>query len=267
MWFFATFEEQLQPKHPLYLLANAIDWKTFEKAFSPLYSSENGAPAKPIRRMAELLILKHIRNLSEQQRFNRSNRQQKLARKANRKIKTIAGRLVRELERKLLADSLTKHFSSLPLFKKVLFQKRHESNKIYSLHEPQTQYISKGKAHKKYKFGNKVSLMQTKNSGVIVGVLSMEKNDYDGHTIEPALQQYQRLHQWEPKKAIVDLGYRRINKIGATEIITPNKKGQTSYEKTQLRNAHRRHSAIEAGISHLKNYYRLGRNFYRYTAG
>ena len=110
--------------------------------------------------------------------------------------------------------------------------------------------------------------MQTQNSGVIVGVrLRRRKNDYDGHTLEPALQQYQRFYKREPKKAIVDLGYRGINKIGETEIITPNKKGQTSYEKTQLRNAHRRRSAIEAGISHLKNYYRLGRNFYRNVAG
>ena len=41
MGFFATFEEQLQLKHSLYILANAIDWKTFEGAFSPLYSSAN----------------------------------------------------------------------------------------------------------------------------------------------------------------------------------------------------------------------------------
>ena len=174
---------------------------------------------------------------------------------------------MRELERKLPADILIKYSSSLQLFKKVFLQKRQDSNKIYSLHEPQTQCISKGKAHKKYEVGNKVSLMQTKNSGVIVGALSMEKNDYDGHTLEPALQQYQQFYKREPKKAIVDLGYRGINKIGEPELITPNKKGHTGYEKTQLRNTHRRRSAIEAGISHLKNYYRLGRNFYRYTAG
>ena len=208
-----------------------------------------------------------VKKLRYQQRFNRSKRQQKLARKANRKIKTIAGRLVREWERKLTAEALTKHSTSLQLFKRVLAQKRHDTDKIYSLHEPHVECISKGKAHKKYEFGNKVSVMLAKNSGVIVGALSLEKNDYDGHTLEPALEQYKRFHHREPKRAIGDLGYRGISRIGETEIITPAKKGQTRYEKIQLRNAHRRRSAIEAGISHLKNYYRLGRNFYRYGAG
>lgn len=381
--FFTTFEEQLSHQHPLYLLANTIDWNVFDKAFTPLYCSDNGAPAKPIRRMVGLLMLKHIRNLSDesvveqweenlyyqyfcgehyaaqgkpcdaselvhfrhrigkegmelifresvringkdgneptvcvdttvqeknitfptddklyrkiitkcvaiaekehvelrqsytrtvrklryQQRFRRSVKHQSLARKADRKIKTIAGRLVRELERKLTADALAHHSVSLQLFQRVLAQKRHDKHKIYSLHEPHVECIAKGKVHKQYEFGNKVSVMLTKNSGVIVGALSIENNDYDGHTLAPALEQYQRFHHREPQKAIVDLGYRGIDRIGATEIITPKKKGQTRYEKTQLRNAHRRRSAIEANISHLKNYYRLGRNFYRYITG
>jgi IS5 family transposase len=381
--FFTTFEEQLRHQHPLYRLAHTIDWSVFEKAFTPLYCSDNGAPAKPIRRMVGLLLLKHIRNLSDervveqweenlyyqyfcgeryaaqgtpcdaselvhfrrrigkagmelifresvhingkdsteptvcvdttvqeknitfptddklykkiiakcvaiarqehvelrqsytrtmrklryQQRFRRRKTHQSLARKADRKIKTIAGRLVRELERKLPADALARHSVSLQLFQRVLAQHRHDKNKIYSLHEPHVACIAKGKAHKQYEFGNKVSVMLTKNSGVIVGALSVESNAYDGHTLAPALEQYQRLHQREVQQAIVDLGYRGMDTIGRTEIITPKKKGQTGYEKTQLRHAHRRRSAIEANISHLKNYYRLGRNFYRAIAG
>jgi IS5 family transposase len=60
--FYSTFEEQLNHKHPLYILANRIDWQKFEDAFSRLYSQE-GRPAKPIRLMVALLILKHIRNI------------------------------------------------------------------------------------------------------------------------------------------------------------------------------------------------------------
>ena len=84
--------------------------------------------------------------------------------------------MVRELERKLPAGV---HADQLALFKKALAQKRNDTNKIYSLHEPHVQCISKGKEHKKYEFGSKVSIITTKKSGVIIGALNIEKNDYD----------------------------------------------------------------------------------------
>lgn len=65
-----TFEEQLTHKHPLYILANKIDWEKFEsedkKEFKKHYNDKIGRPAKPIRLMTGLLILKHIRNLSDE---------------------------------------------------------------------------------------------------------------------------------------------------------------------------------------------------------
>ena len=63
--FYSTFEEQLSHSHPLYILANQINWNIFEEAFAKLYSQE-GRPAKPIRLMVSLIILKHIRNISEE---------------------------------------------------------------------------------------------------------------------------------------------------------------------------------------------------------
>ena len=63
---FSTLTDQLDSKHPLYLLANAIDWNIFEAAFSRYYSSTMGKPAKPIRLMVALLILKQLRNLSDE---------------------------------------------------------------------------------------------------------------------------------------------------------------------------------------------------------
>lgn len=63
--FYSTFEEQLSHQHPLYILANKIDWNIFEEAFAKLYSDE-GRPAKPIRLMVSLLILKHLRNISDE---------------------------------------------------------------------------------------------------------------------------------------------------------------------------------------------------------
>ena len=381
--FYTTFEEQLNHHHPLYILANTIQWNVFDEKFGKHYSPDQGTPAKPIRRMVGLILLKHPRNLSDesiveqwaensyyqyfcgetsfaggkpcdaselvhfrhrigqegtelifqesvrvngkdaeettvcvdtsvqeknitfptddklykriirgcreiaeeegvelrqsyertvkrlsyQQRFKRSEKQQKKARKASKKIKTIAGRLVREIERKLPVSALERHSASLALFKKVLAQQRYDKHKIYSVHEPSVECIGKGKEHKKYEFGNKVSLMITRTTGVIVGALSLENNDYDGHTLEPALAQYKRFYNREPKKAITDLGYKGVTTVGATEIVTPMKKGKTPSEKYALRKDHRRRSAIEACFSHLKHSFRLGRNFYRAVVG
>ena len=64
--FFFTLEDTLDQKHPLYILSNRVNWKMFEKEFSPLYCEDNGRPAKPIRLMVGLLILKHIRNISDE---------------------------------------------------------------------------------------------------------------------------------------------------------------------------------------------------------
>lgn len=63
---FFDLESQLNQKHPLYLLANKIDWNVFEEAFKGLYCANNGRPAKPIRRMVGLMILKHVRNVSDE---------------------------------------------------------------------------------------------------------------------------------------------------------------------------------------------------------
>jgi IS5 family transposase len=76
----------------------------------------------------------------------------------------------------------------LAFYHKVLEQNRNSKNKIYSLHEPQVQCISKGKEHKKYEFGNKVSILYTQTTGVIVEALAF-KNEYDGHTLPDALSQ------------------------------------------------------------------------------
>jgi IS5 family transposase len=380
MSFLSTFEEQLNHKHPLYILSNQINWKKFDDAFKKHYSEKMGAPAKPIRLMVGLLILKHLRNLSDEsvveqwaenayyqyfsgekyfaaalpcvptelvefrkrigedgvelifqesirvngkdareeeavtdttvqeknitfptdsklhkkiidrcrdiaekenlelrqsytrvvkkfsldQRFRHHPKNQGKARKADRKIKTIAGRLVRELERILPAESLSKYFSSLEIFKKVLLQKRNDTQKIYSLHEPHTQCISKGKEHKKYEFGTKVSITTTKKSGVIIGALNIPKNDYDAHTLEPALRQQQRLTGHILKNNFSDRGYRGVKNVLGTNIIIPdNKKSATQYQKEKLRQGFRRRAAIEPKIGHLKSDHRLSRNFYK----
>lgn len=63
---FNALADQLDQKHPLYLLANKINWSMFEDSFKKHYSEKMGKPAKPIRLMVSLLILKYGRNLSDE---------------------------------------------------------------------------------------------------------------------------------------------------------------------------------------------------------
>lgn len=89
-----------------------------------------------------------LKKLSREQRFRNHPKNRTKASRADNKIKTIAGRLVRELERNL--PPMLKYQTTLELFKQVLAQTRYSKNKIYSLHEPEVCCISKGKEHKKY---------------------------------------------------------------------------------------------------------------------
>ena len=109
----------------------------------------------------------------------------------------------------------------MELFERVLLQKRYDSKKIYSLHEPDVACISKGKEHKKYEFGNKVSITVTQTTGVITGALSFSSNPYDGHTLPDVLDQYQKLTGLRAKEATADRGYRGKKEIDGTKINIP----------------------------------------------
>ena len=206
-----------------------------------------------------------LKQLARDQRFRNHPKNKKKAQKADKKLKTIAGRLVRELERNLAPNS--KHQTELELFKKILMQEKNSKDKIYSIHEPEVCCISKGKEHKKYEFGNKASFVTT-DTGVIVGALSF-RNEYDGHTLEKVLEQVKNLIGRTPAKAKVDRGYRGKKQIGETEILIPSppKKDLTYYQRKKISQAHQKRASIEPIIGHLKTDHRLNRNFYKHVLG
>lgn len=193
-------------------------------------------------------------------------KRRKKASAAKRKLKTIAGRLVRELERKLPEDDYTKE---LELYKKVLAQEQNSKNKIYSLHEPEVYCMSKGKAHKKYEYGCKASVVLTQNTGIIVGAMTFKTNVYDGHTLPKVLEQVERLTHKAPKTATVDRGYKGKQIINDTQILIPKPplKKDNNYQKRKKRKHHRRRAAIEPIISHLKHDHRAERNFLKGQIG
>ena len=104
---------------------------------------------------------------------------------------------------------------------------------------------------------------------MIIGAINIEKNVHDSKTLEPALEQQQRLTGIILKNNFVDRGYRGVKEILGTKIIIPDAPGKqrTPYEKQKLRKGFKRRAAIEPKIGHLKQDHRLSRNFYKGVKG
>ena len=114
-----------------------------------------------------------------------------------------------------------------------MFQQKYDKEKIYSLHELYVECIAKGKAHKRYEFGTKVSIAKTRDSGVILGALALTGNPYDGHTIDVVLKQLKRITGTRPDILIFDRGYRGEKNFGKTQFLTPSRPdtNDTEYKK------------------------------------
>lgn len=379
--FLPNLRDFINPKHELFLLAEAINWEEFEREFASLYS-KTGQPAKPIRLMVGLLILKQVSNLADetvveewvsnpyfqyfcgetlfQWKFpcdpsdlvhfrhrigqsgvekilgmsillhgvgvlseaisidttvqpknmtyptdtklavriikkcrkmakvakvkvrqsytfvakellleanSKSWKRAKERASARRKIKTIAGRLTREMRRKLGFDISGKQHGTLEIFERVLSQKREDKNKIYSLHALEVACIAKGKEHKKYEFGSKVSFATAQKSNVILSAVNFKGNPNDNKTLEKTLEQIERVTGTKPEVAYVDRGY-KTQEIRGTKIQAPsNGRGKTNHEKLQLRNSFRRRAAIEPIIGHAKSDYGMDRNYLKGEVG
>lgn len=206
-----------------------------------------------------------LKALSRDQRFRNHPKNNKKALKVDKKVRTIAGRLVREFERNLGDNSSYKE--QLALFTKVLQQKKKDKNKIYSLHEPDVECMSKGKEHKKYEFGNKVSVIRSID-GLIIGALSFRK-EHDVRTLGPALEQVKRLTNRNITTLACDRAYRGLKQYDKTQIVIPGvpRANDSRYERSKKSKLFRKRAGIEPVIGHLKSDFRLDRNFYKGIKG
>ena len=139
-------------------------------------------------------------------------------------------------------------------------QRPKDKNKLYALHAPEAECISKGKARQPYEFGVKVSLAVTHEQGLMVGARSFPGNPYDGHTLAAQIEQTNTLLEdlgVKPTTAIVDLGYRGVDKdLAPVQVIHRGKfKSLTPVQKSWLR----RRQAIEPLIGHTKADHRMDR--------
>ena len=186
-------------------------------------------------------------------------RQFKRMRKALRRLKGYTGRVLRDIERQLgkvpEGALRARLVEMIALVNRLLAQKPKDKKKLYSLHEPAVDCISKGKAHKRYEFGTKVSVATTNRGGFVVGMRALSGNPYDGHTLAEALEQVENLTDQKPEFAFVDRGYRGHGVENVKVFLSGARRGVTRTIAKLLR----RRSAIEPMIGHMKNDGRLTR--------
>ena len=188
-------------------------------------------------------------------------------RKALKRVKGYTGRAMRDLRRQLQDipedDLRGRIIAKLALVSQLLHQQPKGADKIYALHEPEVDCISKGKARVRYEFGCKVSVATTLDEGFVVGMRSFPGNPYDGHTLRPALEQVAILTEQRPDLAVVDRGYRGHGEDRTRVLISGTRRGLTPKLIADLR----RRSAIEAEIGHMKTYGSLSRCPLKGTVG
>jgi len=384
--FRSRLDQILNRRHPLFRLADSIDWTVFEKEFGPLYVEKMGRPGLPIRLLVGLHYLKHAYNVSDetvvdqfvengywqyfcgfeyfqhqfplnptslvkwrkrigpkgmekllqvtietakgkeyvteehlervnidttvqekaiafptdarlyhkarrilvrqakragidlrqsyerlgkrafimQGRYNHA-RQAKRARREQKKLWLYLGRVIRDIERKC-REPEGALATMLERAKRIFHQKRNDTNKLYSMQAPEVECIAKGKAHKKYEFGCKVSLVSTSKDNWIVGVQALHGNPYDGHTLKDALLQAEQLTGWRPEHAYCDKGYRGEPAIiEKTRVHLANKRKKSM--KPREWRWFKRRSAIEPIIGHVKSDHRMNRNYLKGETG
>lgn len=155
--------------------------------------------------------------LMQQGRYSHA-RQYKRARKATKRLKTMLGCVTRDMLRKI-NDPDEELKTLLNMADRLLKQKKDDKNKLYSIHAPETECISKGKVHKRYEFGCKVGMATTSRDNWIIGIGAIHDNPYDGHTLSTSLEHVERFTGWSAKEAFVDLGYRGHTYQGDTRSI------------------------------------------------
>ena len=198
-------------------------------------------------------------------------KQMKRARKAMKKLKVILGRVMRDVERKIQSSAdklaLTKIFAQkLNQAKRLLAQQKSDKKKLYSLHEPDVDCISKGKARVRYEFGCKVSLTTTHKQGLVMAAQAIAGNPYDGHTLKSAIEESQdncnKFANIKIKSAFVDKGYKGhgINQQQSNiNIFISGQKRHNGKKLTKsIKQQLKRRSAIEPAIGHMKQDGRLG---------
>jgi IS5 family transposase len=200
--------------------------------------------------------------LAQQSRYAHA-KQMKRSKKCIKKLRTFLGRVIRDINRNC-PDPDHELEQLLDISTRIHDQQRNDKNKVYSVHASEVECISKGKAHKRYEFGCKVSLAATSKGGWFVGAMAVHGNPYDGHTLSDTIEQVERVAR-TPEHVFVDMGYRGHDYQGDIQVhVDKRRRGRTA---RSLWRWMKRRAAIEPGIGHLKREHRMDRNRLEGTDG
>jgi transposase, IS5 family len=256
----------VQPKNVMF----PTDARLLNRAREILVRLAKGAGIKlrqSYGRVGKFALIKHQRYAHAKQ-FKRANR-------ALRTLRTYLGRVIRDIARKLEGNVDLLHEIALDrmlaLARRVLDQKqRQRGPKVYSLHAPEVECIGKGKAHRPYEFGVKVSVATTlahaKGGQFVTHVKALPGNPYDGHTLKTVIRDMEALVGNTIERLLADKGYRGHNAPPDYKFrvfISGQKRRVTPKIKRELR----RRSAVEPVIGHLKSEHRMGRNYLWHREG
>ncbi len=191
-------------------------------------------------------------------------RQFKRARSCTRKLRTYLGRVIRDIERK------SKYFDGelstmLKRAKRIHQQRRTDKHKLYSLDAPEVSCIAKGKAHKRFEFGSKISITTSNRGNWILGVHRVNGNRHDSKTLAACIKQTERITGVRCVDIFADKGYRGSNYKGNAAVYIAGTSNKDLPRSLRLRK--KRRSAVEPKIGHLKSDNRLGRNYLRHKTG
>jgi IS5 family transposase len=229
--------------------------------------------AKLLHKGIELLVRHSRRNGIElRQSYSRLSKRQlrdssryahskkfKASEKCVKALRTYLGRVLRDVSRK--ASGVPGEFKKIiGMAEKIHSQKKLDKNKLYSYFAPEVSCISKGKAHKKYEFGCKASIVSTSKGNWIAGAEAFHGNPFDGHTLSESLRQMEQLTGRYPDEAYCDKGYRGVRAKDGVRcaILIP---GTGCGHSRTVKRFLKRRNAIEPIIGHLKSDHGMGRNW------
>jgi IS5 family transposase len=251
-----TVDTTVQPKN----VTHPTDAKLMVKAIEQLgeLAREHGVPLRQsyvrVGKTAAVMAGRY----AHAKQFKRRNRELKF-------LRTRLGRLIRDIRRKIDGNDAHEQVFARPLAKAMQIRHQRQNQrgwKLYSWHAPEVECIGKGKAHKPYEFGVKVSIVTTnrrcKGGQFVLHTKALPGNPYDGHTLRQVIEETQALTGREIERVYVDKGYRGHDAPRPLRVyLSGQKRGVHGAIKRELR----RRSAIEPVIGHMKSDGHLGRNY------
>jgi transposase, IS5 family len=179
------------------------------------------------------------------------------ARKETKKLRNYLGRVLRDIERNCAEpDVVLAHWMQVATW--IYEQKRTDKNKVYAVHALEVECISKGKAHKRYEFGCKTSVVTSSQGNWVLACDAIHSNPYDGHTLKDAIASAEAASGVRAKQAFVDRGYRGSRpSVPDVSVFISGQRRLTRWMQKWLK----RRQAVEPIIGHVKHDHRMDRNY------